>query len=256
MFHRIIDCMVHPSRIVLGFKDKIWKPIVIALGFFLVLLGIIIIITCNSDFFDRSISNQVTAVLVNSDTEFNVELSNHTLSGRSSKVETDDITIGFLSSDLKYNNGLVFDFKEDLVNVYYGRSSLGSYKYENFNGTFKVNNVINGVISDKANFQDLIYSSLDSLNSILRINNIGSSFGMICAYSVSIILLGLLFSYFVNPDIKMNVRIKLVLYTLPSFYFMMSFAFLFNLSWLQYVAFILPFIYSKIAFSHIVRVKK
>ena len=82
----------------------------------------------------------------------------------------------------------------------------------------------------------------------LRINNIASNFGMICAYSVVIFLLGLLFSYFANPDIRMNVRVKLVLYTLPSFYVVMCCAFLYNLSWLQYVAFILPFIYSKIAF--------
>ncbi len=256
MFQRIVDCIVHPSRIVLGFKDKIWKPIMVALGFLLALMGIITVITFNSDFFDRSITNQVVAVLSNSDTEFDVQLSNHTLSGSVSKVETDDITIGFLCSDLKYNNGFVFDFKEDLVNVYYGYSSLGSYKYENFNSSFSVSNVQRGVISDKIVFQDLVYASLNSLNTILRLNNIASSLGMIFSYTLVIVLLGLLFSYFVNPDIKMNVRIKLVIYTLPIFYIAMSFAFLFNLSWLQYLAFVLPFIYSKIAFSHIVRIKK
>lgn len=256
MFHRIIDCIVHPSRIVLGFKDKVWKPIVVALGFLLVLMGIIVVITCNSDFFDRSISNKVIAVLINSDTEFNVELSNNKLSGKSSKAVTDNITVGFLSSDLEFNNGLLFDFKENSVNVYYGRSFLGGYNYENFNGSFNVESVINGAIADRADFSDLIYSSLDSFNSVLRINNIASNFGMICAYSVVIFLLGLLFSYFANPDIRMNVRVKLVLYTLPSFYVVMCCAFLYNLSWLQYVAFILPFIYSKIAFSHIIRIKK
>ncbi len=256
MFNKIVNSLVHPSRIALCFRDKVWQPISIVLGFFIALIFVEGMIALNSTYFNRNLCNQVTTVVSSIDSNSNLIYKNNKLIGDSLKIEESDISIGFLVDDLKYNDGLMFNFHEDRVDVYYKKESIGSYNFSNFNGEFSIINIINGNIADKAVFSDLIYSSLEYLNNNLRMNSFISSFGILSLYTIGLFVLLILYSFLVNPGIKMDARWRLCAYTLPIFYVFLFFSEAFNLYYLQFVALLMPFIYCKMAFSHIIRIRK
>ena len=170
MFERIVNSLVHPSRIALCFKDKVWQPISLVLGFFMLLLFVEGMIAINSTYFDRTLCNQVMSVVANIEDESNLIYKDNKLTGDPIKSENSDISIGFLVDDLKYNNGLMFNFFEDRVDVFYQRESIGSYSFSKFDGEFSIKNIQDGVVKDKVIFSDLIYSSLEYLNNILNVN--------------------------------------------------------------------------------------
>lgn len=256
MFERIVNSLVHPSKIALCFKDKVWQPISLVLGFFMLLLFVEGMIAINSTYFDRTLCNQVMSVVANIEDESNLIYKDNKLKGDPIKSENSDISIGFLVDDLKYNNGLMFNFFEDRVDVFYQRESIGSYSFSKFDGEFSIKNIQDGVVKDKVIFSDLIYSSLEYLNNSLRINTFISTLGILSLYTIGIFLLLILYSYFINPGIKMNVRWKLCCYNLPIFYVLLFFSEAFNFYYLQFVALLMPFIYCRITFRHIIRVGK
>lgn len=256
MFEKIVNSLVHPSRIVLSFRDRVWQPISVVLGFFILLLFVEGMIALNSTYFDRGLCNQVMTVVTTIEDESNLIYKDNKLSGNPVKIENSDISVGFLVEDLKYNNGLMFNFYEDKVDVFYQREAIGSFSYSEFDGEFSVKNIQDGVVADRVIFSDLIYASLEYLNNSLRLNTFMSTLGLLSLYTIGLLGLLILYSFLVNPGIKMNVRWKLCCYTLPIFYVLLFFSEAFNLYYLQFVALFMPFVYCKIAFNHIVRVRK
>ena len=155
---------------------------------------------------------------------------------------------------------LVLEFDETNVNVYYNTMFMQgpvSYSYsDSIARDFDLYDVLSGQREASIVFNQILTDAFENANIRYQVYHFLSEIGKTLVFYGILIFFLLLFSTASNPTIEMKVRIKLVLYDSLPYLFIMMLMYMFNFSYLQYLALLLPFIYSIITFRHILRVKK
>lgn len=261
MFDRIRICICHPKLIGLYYKDSFLKIFSYILCLFCLFVGVCAVISYNTDHFTYEDTKPVVKLLIlgssekKSDVVYDKEKS--ALTGTPVSYEADGFVVDFLTdSSYASSKKLVFCFKAETAEVLYNGFVLGRFTYEQLSAeSFSVAEIQTGQIRDTVRFQDMTDILLNKANSPYGTFYLmeGISIGII--YFLIMFIIALAFSYFMNPTIAGKIRVKLTLYSISIFYVVMLFSLLFNASWLQYAALILPLIYSNITFSHIVRIE-
>lgn len=261
MFDRIRICICHPKLIGLYYKDSFLKIFSYIFCLFCLFIGTCAVISYNTDHFTYEDTKPIVRLLIqgaSSDTgDIAYDKEAGALSGTPASYEAESFIVDFLS-DTSYSSvrKLIFLFQKDTAAVLYNGFVLGRYTYAELGAeNFSVAEIQKGQIQDTVRFQDMTDTLLNRVNIPYGTFYLmeGISVGII--YFVIMFIIAMASSYFMNPTIAGKIRVKLALYSVSIFYVVMLFSLLFNASWLQYAALILPLIYSNITFSHIIRVE-
>ena len=265
MLERIKTSLCHPRYIGLFFKDKLYKILLLVLLFFVVFTAFLVTKTMLTDQFGDSEAVAVQKVIQYS-TDDNgktpsfkmaFDSSTHKFSGDKMTFTADSVVVAFLQdSDIVDKDSISINIKESSYSLYYGYFLLGKGDFTDSSlKSFDVAKVQAGDIENCINFRAFLVTLFDKYQYVEA--------GIIAAqaaisslvYYAFVIILCLVSAYFLNPGIEFKIRIKLVLYdTLPYFYWYLI-AILLNVSWIQYVALLVPFIYTSITFAHIKRIR-
>lgn len=254
MLEKIINTLIHPSRVVVYFADNMKKTFFFVFCFYLILVGFLALVAFNSTYYSITSANRIAYLLTTNDIK-DVTLSDSKLTGEAFSIKKDDVYIGFLE-DTHKSTDLSINFYENNVSIYYLEYHIGSYSYNDYDIKFNTTNIKNNILEDKINFRDFIYELISNLNTFLRIENFTTYVVKITAISFLIYSFVILYSYFINKTIDLNVRYNLGFFTLPIFYVVMFFSLSFNLSILEYLAYLLPFIYARMIYTRIYKIKK
>lgn len=261
MFDRIRICICHPKLIGLYYKDSFLRIFSYILCLFCLFVGVCAAISYNTDHFTYEDIKPVVRLLIQgsfekkSDVVYDRETG--LLTGTPVSYAAEGFIVDFLTdSNYASTKKIVFRFKKDTAEVLYNGFVLGRFTYAQLSADdFSVAEIQKGQVRDTVRFQDMTDTLLNRVNTPYGTFYLmeGISVGII--YFVIMFIIAMASSYFMNPTIAGKIRIKLVLYSVSVFYVVMLFSLLFNASWLQYVALILPLLYSNITFSHIIRVE-
>ena len=255
---KFINLICHPSRIVLYFNDKVYKIIIWLLGFIIALFGIIAGLVFTTKQYDAYFSQSVTDVIISKDADFDIAYKDSKLSGSAYAIKANGIYIYFCKSDFAHNDyGLVMNFKEEQVDIYYRLFSKKTLYYKDLNiKDFTFNDVKHNQNQARIYFEDLIQISVDSINNEASImaffDNASNALIMLGA----LVLISVVFSLFINPHVQFRHRIRICIYDSIIYLVMMMFTLMFQIAWLQYVALVLPIFYCNISFRSIVVIKK
>lgn len=259
MLDRFRISMCHPRLIGMFFKDSLGKVLLYIFGLFLLYVGVCAMTTYGYDNFtysDTEAINQVIYCGDESDIVFSKE--ENKIVGTPIKLSKGNLIINFLISE-NYSNtsGTVLRFKEADVDVLYGGYILKTIEYKDINvKSFSLIDVKNGDDTAVARFQDMINYIFDRVDfNYATINLIDIVFQFV-SNLFFVLLCCLLTSFFKNPAIGLKIRMKICLYSTSIYFLLMICAVLFNASWMIGFAIFLPFIYTNIAFGHIVRVDR
>ena len=263
MFYRIVDILCHPSRIGLYIKDKIYVVIIMFISFVALFMGVMALKVYPQDYYSLESAENISFAVSKSNIIPTIKYENKKIVGdKPYMVIMDDFSACFLPENYSTNNeitkrSLNMAFYEDHVDIYYGSRLSNTIKYEEVNvSDFDFNNVYKGVTKDRINFEEFVFHFLDSTE--LHFKNtvyLQNSLIAIGYYAISLFV-SALFSFYVNSGIAMKVRWKLLIYDSLVYFFVMIFSIVFAYGFIEYIALVLPLIYSNITFRHIIRVRK
>lgn len=254
---RIINLICHPSRIVLYFNDKIYKIIICLLSFIMAICAILAGYSFTTKTYDYYFVQSVIDV-INSKDEANIKFSDSKLTGNAYQIKANGIFIYYLKSDFAHNDyGLVMNFKEESVDIYYRFFPKKTLNYNDcLVNDFTFSDIKYNKNQARINFESLMIQALDLINneaSIMTFADYASN--ILIMYGV-VLLIATVFSFFINPQIQFRHRIRISIYDSIIYFVIMIFALMFQISWLQYVAMVLPIFYCNISFRSIVVIKK
>lgn len=267
MLDRIIISLCHPSKIGHYFKDKLYKVILYAFGFFLLYVFVCGLTCYSTTYFspsviDESVDNIV--LLETSTISVNISYSKDTkklttTSTTSLLVEFDDVLYYFFTDSIERTTSnsdkIIYVFNEDTAYVYYSNTKVGEVKYENLTDvdSFTLKSLVSGNIDAKLAFKDMIIalanSSTFGISTVMFLNYMLTGLSY---YLVALIVIFVM-SYFVNMTIATNVRVKLCLYDSLIFLVLLSFYIGFSQTWIFYIAVIAPVIFVNSTFMHIIK---
>lgn len=263
MLNKIIICLCHPKKIGLFFKDKIYKPILYAIGFFLLYVGIIALVAFSNKVFDSSYTEGSINLIVseesaNTNTNVTFNSTTKTLEGNETKYSNSYFQVYFMPKGTVTTpsaNVTTLVFLSDHVECFYGVHRLGEYNYSDLKDVkdFSLSNVVKGVNEDKLELKTIvnaIYQASETSISLYYIFNY-AVFGI--SYYAGLLLFIFFMSFMTNPAIEFKVRTKLCLYDSLIFFVVLSFCMGFAIEWLLYLALCLPVFYSSFTFSHIIK---
>ena len=254
---KLINLICHPSRIVLYFNDKVYKIIIWLLGFLIALFGIIAGLTFTDKQYDAYFSQSVTDVIVSKDSS-NIVFKDSKLSGNAYQIKGNGIYIYFSKSDFAHNDyGLVMNFKEEAVDIYYRFFGKKTINYKDMNiKDFTFDDVKHNNNQARIYFEDLIGQSVDSINKEASFMAFFDNVTNVLIMYTALTLIAVVFSLFINPQVQFRHRIRICLYDSIIYLVMMMFTLMFQIAWLQYVAMVLPIFYCNISFRSIIVIKK
>lgn len=258
MYDRFRICLCHPKVIGLFYKDSFGKVFLYLLSLFLLFLGICAIDAYNTDHFTYSSAQSVSEVVMwgeKSDIVF--DETTHQIKGKPIQFDSNGITLCFLGENAqKVSRKFIFHFKENKITVSYGTYVLCDLAYQDMKTDgFSIQKIQSGEIKDIVSFQTFMDIVLDKINTSYATLYFAESFMVGIVYFFMVFIGSLVASFFLNPTIVGKIRVKLCLYSVGVYYLIMTFAVLFGATWLQYAALFIPFIYSGITFTHIIRVE-
>lgn len=265
MLARIKTSLCHPRYIGLFFKDKFHRIILFVLFFFMLFSAGIITKCMLTDQFGYEQANAMqTIIQYSTDSDgkkptLNIKFDSSTkkITGDSMNFNSDSAYIGFMPEKItRYQNKLTVYFTEDTYYIFYGYYELGKGNYNNSDlRSFDVSKVQTGDIENCSNFKAFLVNIFDNVQNqealVIAFQSIISNF----VYYILVLILCLLNAYFLNPSIQFNVRMKLVLYDSVSYFYWYIIALLIGVTWIEYIALIVPFIFTSITFSHIKRIR-
>lgn len=265
MLERIKTSLCHPKYVGLFFKDKFYRVILLILFFFILFAGTIVTKCMLTDQFGSEQAFAVQKIVqYSTDSSGNKLVVNISFDAEENKIKgtkmnfkSDEAVIGFLTDNTPSSqNVLSIYFQEDEYTIYYGYYKLGYGDYTNKDlKSFDIAKVQAGDTVNCANFRAFLINIFDNVQyqeaAVISVQAIISNF----VYYIFVIILCLISSYFLNPAIQFNVRIKLVLYDSLTYFYWYIIAALISVTWLEYVALIVPFIFTNITFAHIRRIR-
>ncbi|HIT50204.1 MAG TPA: hypothetical protein IAD46_04170 [Candidatus Pelethenecus faecipullorum] len=257
MLDRIRNCICHPKWIGNYFKDKIRYIVAVTflfLGVYVAVLALRIYTT--EPFSEGSVKELTSAVIRGKESDVRYDDTTHRLTGSYCVYEGDDFQLIFLpEQDVRATLGIQILFLETEVRVYYAGMKAQSYRYDQtVVSSFSLADIQKNQSEDIYQFKILLGGVLDSTHLFFQTMVFLERLGMELGYFVILLICMFVFTYFLNPSIEGKIRIKLVFYDAMIFFFVELLSVLFAMSWLQYVALILPIVYANITFRHIVRV--
>lgn len=263
MFYRIVDILCHPSRIGLYIKDKFYVVILMFIFFAVLFLGVLALKVYPSDYYSLENAENISFALSKSNMVPTIEYKDKKIVGEKSyMIVMDDFSACFLPENYSTNNeitkkSLNMAFYEDHVDIYYGSSLAKTTKYEDLTiSDFNFNNVYKGVTKDRIHFEEFMFTFLDSVELHFK-NTVYLQNSLIAlGYYAIALFVSALFSFYVNPGIAMKVRWKLLVYDSLIYFFGMVFSVIFAYGIIEYIALVLPLIYTNITFRHIIRIRK
>lgn len=256
MLGRIVNCLCHPTKLGLYHKDKIFLPIIFVLVSFLLYIGMIAAIMFTTSPFETNMADSYIPQIVY-DNNSNIEYKEGKLSGNEYIIKGNDINLYFMKSDFRpVQNEIAINFTSEKAIVYYGGYEISSYVYtESQANDFSFADIIAGDFTDRIYFVELLNGVLSTTDVFFNALRYVEYISQTIMYFVILIIVITVLSLFINPGIKMNVRIKLNLYATVCHFVVLMFTVIFNIAWLEYVSYLLPAIYSFCCFTHIIRVK-
>jgi len=259
MFERIKNCICHPRLLGLYYKDSILKAIAALVGLFAFFMLFSVIIALNTNHLTYDDTKVVTNLILYSD-ECDVKYDGRTcsLSGTSAKFEGESYIVDFLSTEnYSASNKMVFRFNAKNMDFIYSGYVVGTYTYSDYSiDDFSISRVQSGDITSTMQFQALLFEIFSDINPSYSAVVIANDAVVCLGYYLIVFVISLVVSFFINGDIQGKVRAKLCIYSTLIYFLVMIIAIIYSAQWLQYVALCLPFIYTNITFSRIIRVKK
>ncbi len=265
MLERIKTSLCHPRYIGLFFKDKVYRIIVLLFVSFAIYAAAVFTRAMLTDQFGY---NEALAVqkLIQYQTDSNgkkptlkisYDATTHKLTGEKIVCASDTVVVTFLQEgNAVKKDAIAINLTENGYSIYYSYYYLGSGDLNDSTlKSFDLAKVQAGDTTDSMNFRSFLITIFDHYQykqaAIVATRAVVSSL----LYYALVIFLCLISAFFINPGIEFKIRVRLVLYdTLPYFYWSLI-AVLLNISWIQYVAILIPFIYVNITFAHIKRVR-
>ncbi len=265
MLKRIKTSLSHPKYVGLFFKDKFHNVILLIILFFAVFSASIFTKCMLTDQFgiDQAIAVE-QMIQYSTDSLGNkpsvtiiYDADNKKFNGESMLFSSEDANISFLPTNVNVSqNKLCVSFFEDNYVIYYGLYKLGSYSYDNTDlKSFNISNVQKGDTSDCINFRNFLIYSFDKVQyqqaTLISVQSIISTL----VYYFILIVFCLIAAYLINPAIEFKIRLKLVLYDSLSYFYWYFIALLLSITWIEYIALLVPVIFTNITFAHIRRIK-
>ncbi len=265
MLERIKTSLCHPKYVGLFFKDKFHKVILAVLIFFLLFSAGVVTKCMLTDQFGSDEAFAVEKIIQYSTdangnkaaANISFDITTKKITGKATNFNSDSAVIAFLpTQEAKTQNAIYINLFEDHYVIYYGLYKLGSGDYNDSNlKSFNIAMVQNGDTENCINFRTFLITIFDRYQ--YQEAAIIAAQGVISAlvYYVFVIILCLLSAYFLNPTIEFKIRIKLVLYDSVSYFYWYLIALLIDVSWVQYIALLVPFVFTSITFAHIKRIR-
>ena len=265
MIEIIKTSLCHPKYIGLFFKNKLYKIILIVFLFFAVFSGSIITKCLLTDQFGTDQAFQVQKIIqyssdndgVKPTVDIKFDSQTNKITGKTMVFKSDDAVISFRNdATIIAQNALSINLFEDGYVIYYGYYKLGSGNYNNeYLKSFDISKIQSGDALNSSNFRDFLVIIFDNVQIsqalVISFQSIISNF----VYYILLILFCLLSAYFFNPTIELKIRFKLVLLDSLSYFYWYLIAILTGLSFIEYIAFIVPLLFTTITFAHIKRVR-
>ena len=257
MLDRFYISLVHPSRIGLFVKDKIWMPLIHILIMLAIFTSMLAVRSFTIDYFSGTTSKTLVDIVENSKNNLDIKFENNKLTGTQVRFETEEYFVYFLNKPTgNFSTICQIVFEEDSVTFrYYLESKTVKYEDLKYDLAFDFKNIKKHDQVDRMRFMvfvDKVFTNFNFnyqraifiMNFIFSLIIIGAAFGL-CV----------LFSYFTNPPIDKDIRVKLCMYDTLVFFFPLFFSIALATNWIMYLGLILPVIYARITFSHIMKVR-
>jgi hypothetical protein len=265
MLQRIKTSLCHPRYIGLFFKDKFHKIILLVFVFFLVFTAGVFAKTMLTDQFGNDEAIAVQKVIQYSTDsngkrptiDIKYDSSSKKITGNSIVFTQEEVIISFLhDGNIVNKDAISINFTENGYSIYYGYYFLGKGDLNDASlKSFDLSKVQNGDTLECMNFRSSLVTIFDKYQYVEAAIIGAQAIISILVYYALVIVLCLIYAYFANPSIEFKIRMKLVLYdTLPYFYWCLI-SILLGVSWIQYIACLVPFIYTSITFAHIKRIR-
>lgn len=256
MITKLKYCLVHPKMMGSLIVEKTWKPVVLLIVLFLINAATMFGINYKNTYVTNEEKYAFTqTILQDDDAYFSYE------NGRLTFNNNEYIVYGFrlyFGDNFTYDNKNVMSlaFGENEVTSYYSNFKVKTIKYSDFtlnNFTISSNNKD---FKTFINFANLIESSFTALYPAVytaqTINQVGQELFSV----LMLFLMVFLFTGAFNRQVTGALRIRLLMYSFVSYFFVEWLYIIFGSFFLQLLAFIIPFIYFTIALRNIVRVKR
>lgn len=256
MGNRIKDCLCHPKWIGKYFKDRIWSVFLMLVLFF----GCYAAVSAaraytTAPFTSESASSLVSTIYRNAENDIYYQAEDHELYGTSTVYQGPSFSMYFLSEEVNYQSEITIVFDRDSAAVYEYNLKIGQVFYRDLRiSSFSLANVKKYQSADVYEFGKLAMAVLESSFLYYQSAAFLYDLGVTLAYYLMIVLVLCFFSVYINPGIELKIRIKLCFYDALVYFAVCMFSVLFGISWLSYVAFIVPVIYNLITFKHIIKV--
>lgn len=251
---RIIYSLSRPSFLGLYLKDHIIIPLIHILVFFGMLIALVATSVYKSnDFID--LPRDIRVYIENNITDTGIEFDGNTLSGKEILIKGDNLYIYFNKSDLaiSYSERMVFNYKEEYVDIYY-ETYKGRVKYaDNELKEFKIDELKDN-INYQFNIEKLFKVTLDNVENYYKGTSLPAV--LFSSFIQYIIVLGIMLfiSFFVNRPIDLKYRIVLLLYDSIIYLFFNVLYLLFALDFIVYIGVFFAFLYVYRTFSRIIKV--
>ena len=254
---KFTDLLFHPSHIVFYYKDKIVKVLLWVLAFFSVVVGLFSLYTYTSKGYDYNYVTSIATSLQTKDNTISTEFKDKKLSGEAIKIIGSNLRIYILKYDFANNDfGLVMNFKEEEVDVYYQTAFKKTIKYSSLDiDNFTFENVRNNNRTDVLEFESLIIVALDSIDNVVKTFSLLNDVLDLLIMFAAIVVFSIILSLFINPPIDFKSRFKICIYDSLIYFVLMAFTLMIGITWIQYIAMGMPLIFTMISFRSIVRIK-
>ena len=255
---KLINIICHPSQIVLYFNDKVYKIILWLLSFLIIIVGIIVAYSFKIGDYDYTLTDGVINTITLKEEALDIKYNDSKLTGTSYAIKGDGVYIYFCKSDFVHNDyGLVMNFKEDHVDIYYRLFSKVSFNYSDSGvANFSFEDIKYNRNSARIYFESLFNQAQTKIakeKQLMFVLDNGLNLLMMYALALGF---SIVFSLFINPLIKFPHRLRICVYDSLIYLIFMVFVLMIQVSWLQYVALVLPLIYTNISFRKIVVIKR
>lgn len=254
---KIINILCHPTYIVFYFKDQIYKIILFILSFFILSASILALYDYNEKYYDYEYVNSITETIRDYDKEIDLVFKDNKLEGSSYSISNNTACMIFLKDAVVNTEyGLFFIFKEDKVTFYYQGALRYDVTYESLNiEDFSFADIQANKSKAILNMNYLLDTTMNKANRTAQtFILISDLINLFFIYGTSV-LLAIIISLFVNPAIEFKYRFRICLYDSIIFFIVVIFSFMFNISWLKYVAMVMPAFYARFSFKSIVRIR-
>lgn len=260
ILYRIMDIFCHPSHIVFYYKDKIYVLIIHLLAFAAMAVGVTAALSYTDYYISREDGEAFSKAIFESKQVAEIEYNDYKLTGEQATISAGVFRIYFnMEQPTKYSSSeFVVVLGQEKARGYSGTKLVYEMEYKNLssNYSFKLSDLKSGKNEKEIEFVDFISVYLRGFEHEYATQTFLGGLRLILEFYGILLIAMFIFTYLINPTIKFEVRARLMIYDSLIFFFIFSLAFIFNVEFLEYLAFAIALFYSSITFRHIIRINK